>query len=257
VKEYVSLEETIQGANERERETKGIGGGGAAALARYEQQKQARLFMRERRKKFYRILWYASLAIAAMWVVGALLWKGYSTLKNATSREIAVMHLEDALKDKDVAALQTYLRVSDETVPINKKTLAPLFSYLDAHPQAYKTLERDFDRQRNMKHVYIKGLTSKPPIFTIKVFGDRYVFEPTLYSMNIHLNEPDDEIMINGEKVKGEPTKDPFVKKVGPYLPGAYTVTVVEADGEKRKKETKQVHLFGGARVYEVDLAKE
>ncbi|NUK29408.1 hypothetical protein HT574_04615 [Parageobacillus sp. VR-IP] len=256
MEQRVSLEKTIQGDNHQEREIKDVGSG-AAALARYEQRKQARLFMRERRKKYYRIFLRTALAVAAVWIIGALLWKGYNMLKNAASREIAVMRLEDALKDKDVAALQTYLRVPDETIPVNEKTLAPLFSYLDEHPNAYETLERDFDRQNDMKHVYIKGLTSKPPIFTIKVFGDRYVFEPTLYSMNIRLNEPDDGIMINGEKVEGEPTKDPFVKKVGPYLPGVYTVTVVKADGEKRKKETKQVHLFGGARVYEVDLAKE
>jgi uncharacterized membrane protein YvbJ len=253
VKQRVSLEGTTQGGNQRERESKDAGSG-AAALARYEQRKQARLLMRERRKKYYRTFLRTALAIAAVWMIGALIWKGYITLKNAASREMAVMRLEDALKDKDVAALQTYLRVPDKTIPVNEKTLAPLFSYLDAHPKAYETLERDFDKQRNMKHVYIKGLTSKPPIFTIKVFGDRYVFEPTLYFINIRLNEPNDEIFINGEKVEGEPTKDPFVKKVGPYLPGTYTIAVKKQ--EKQNREAK-VHLFGGARVYEVDLAKE
>jgi uncharacterized membrane protein YvbJ len=254
VKQNASLEGTIQGGNQRERETKDAGSD-AAAMARYEQRKQARLLMRERRKKYYRIFLRMALAIAAVWVIGALIWKGYITLKNAASREIAVMRLEDALKDKDVAALQAYLRVPDKTIPVNEKTLAPLFSYLDAHPKAaYETLERDFDRQRNMKHVYIKGLTSKPPIFAIKVFGSRYVFEPALYFINIRLNEPNDEIFINGEKVEGEPTKDPFVKKVGPYLPGTYTIAVKKQ--EKQNREAK-IHLFGGARVYEVDFSKE
>jgi uncharacterized membrane protein YvbJ len=254
MKQRVSSEGTIQGGNHQEREIKGAGSD-AAVLARYEQRKQARLFMRERRKKYYRIFLRMALAVAAVWMIGALIWKGYSALKKDANREIAVMRLEDALKDKDVAALQTYLRVPDETIPVNEKTLAPLFSYLDAHPKAaYETLERDFDRQRSMKHVYIKGLTSKPPVFTIKVFGNRYVFEPTLYFINIRLNEPDDEIMINGEKVEGEPTKDPFVKKVGPYLPGTYTIAVKK---EKKQNREAKVHLFGGARVYEVDLEKE
>jgi uncharacterized membrane protein YvbJ len=78
-----------------------------------------------------------------------------------------------------------------------------------------------------------------------------------LYFFNIRLNEPDDKIIINGKKVKGESTKDPLVKKVGPYLPGTYTITSVKKDGEKREKRTKKVDLFGGSRVYEVDLTRE
>jgi uncharacterized membrane protein YvbJ len=78
-----------------------------------------------------------------------------------------------------------------------------------------------------------------------------------LYFFNIRLHEPDDEIIINGKKVQGEPTKDPLVKKVGPYLPGTYTITSVKKDGKKREKQIKRVTLFGGSRVYEVDLTRE
>jgi uncharacterized membrane protein YvbJ len=254
VKQHVSFDETIGGSSRTEIRN---AGSDTVMLARYEQKKQARLFVQERRKKYYRLIWRIALAVMAVWAIGGLILKGYGALKNTAEREIAIMHLEQALKNKDIADLQMYIRIPDKALPVNETTFQPLFTYLKDHPNAYETLERDFEKQRKIKHVYIKGLTSKPPIFTIKVYGDRYVFEPTLYSLNIRLNEPDDEIIINGEKVQGEPTKDPLVKKVGPYLPGTYTVTSVKKDGEKREKRTKRVTLFGGSRVYEVDLTRE
>jgi uncharacterized membrane protein YvbJ len=254
VKQQVSFGETIRGANRTETRTEGSD---TAMLARYEQRKQARLFMRERRKKYYRLIWRLALAVMAVWGIGGLILKGYGALKSTAEREVAIMRLEKALKNEDIADLQKYIRIPDESLPVNETTLQPLFTYLKDHPNAYEKLERDFEKQQKTKHVYIKGLTSKPPIFTIKAYRDRYVFEPTLYFFNIRLNEPDDKIIINGKKVKGEPTKDPLVKKVGPYLPGTYTITSVKKDGEKREKRTKKVALFGGSRVYEVDLTRE
>lgn len=253
MKQHVPANENVEGANSTEIKN---AGNGRAMLARYEQRKQARLVAQKRRKKYYRFMWRIGFAIIAAWIIGKLILSGYSVLKNTADREIAIMRFEQALKRKDVAALQTYIRIHGEAFPVNETTLQPLFTYLEKHPQAYETLERDFDKQRKMKHVYIKGLTSKPPVFTIKVYENRYVFEPTLYFLKIRLDEAGDQMMVNGKKVQGELTKDPFVKKVGPYLPGTYTITSVE-DGEKRKKRTKRVALFGGARVHEVDLTKE
>ncbi|KYD30453.1 hypothetical protein DER53_14590 [Parageobacillus toebii NBRC 107807] len=254
MKQQVSLDETIRGSNRTETRTEGSG---TAMLARYEQRKQARLFMQKRRKKYYRLIWRIALAVMAVWGIGGLILKGYGALKNTAEREVAIMRLEQALKDEDIADLKKYIRIPDESLSVNETTLQPLFAYLKDHPNAYEKLEKDFEKQQKMKHVYIKGLTSKPPIFTIKVYGDRYVFEPTLYFFNIRLNEPDDKIIINGKEVKGKPTKDPLVKKVGPYLPGTYTITSVKKDGEKREKQTKKVALFGGSRVHEVDLTRE
>lgn len=254
MKQQVSSDETIGGSSRTEIRS---AGSGTAMMARYEQRKQARVFMRERRKKYYRLIWRVALAVMAVWIMGELVIKGYEALKNAAEREVAIMRLEKALKNEDIADLKKYIRIPDESLPVNKTALQPLFTYLKDHPNAYEKLERDFEKQQKTKHVYIKGLTSKPPIFTIKVYEDRYVFEPTLYFFNIRLHEPDDEIIINGKKVQGEPTKDPLVKKVGPYLPGTYTITSVKKDGKKREKQIKRVTLFGGSRVYEVDLTRE
>ncbi|WP_031410050.1 zinc ribbon domain-containing protein [Geobacillus vulcani] len=226
---------------------------GAAALARYEKRQRERVLSREKRKKQYRLIGSLLFAIAVLWGLGALVWSGYGTLKTAASREMAIMRLKDAIEDRDVAALQAMLRVTEETVLINEKTLAPLFAYFDRHPEAYEQLDREFARQRKGGHVYIKGLTSHPPVFTIHVFEDRYVFEPTLYFLHVRVDDPEASLVVNGVKTEERATKDPFVKKMGPYLPGAYAVTVVHSNG---KKKTVRVELFGGARVHEVDVTK-
>lgn len=226
---------------------------GAAVLARYEKRQQKRLLSREKRKKQYRFIGWLLLAVAVAWGAGTLVWSGYGTLKTAASRELAITRLKEAIEDRDAAALQTMLRTIDETVPINEKTLAPLFAYFEQHSEAYEALDQEFDRQREGGHVYIKGLTSRPPVFTIHVFEDRYVFEPALYFLHVRVDDPEASLVVNGVKAEEEATKDPFVKKIGPYLPGAYTVTIVHSNG---KKKTTRVELFGGARVHEVDITK-
>ncbi|MGP3561261.1 hypothetical protein [Geobacillus subterraneus] len=231
------------------------GGGqdGAAALARYGRRQQARVLSREKRKKQYRFIGWLLFAIAVFWGAGALIWSGYGALKTTAGREIAIMRLKEAIEDRDAAALQALLRVADETAPINGQTLTPLFAYFDQHPEAYETLDKEFARQREGGHVYIKGLTSHPPVFTIHVFENRYVFEPALYFVHVRLDDPEATLVVNGREVKGGATKDPFIKKIGPYLPGVYTVTAVDPQG---KKKTVRVELFGGARVREIDITK-
>jgi len=232
------------------------GGGGqdsAVVLARSEKRQQARVLSREKRKKQYRFIGWLLFTIAVLWGTGALIWNGYGALKTTAGREIAIMRLKEAIEDRDAAALQTLLRVADGTAPINGQTLAPLFAYFDRHPKAYEELDKEFARQREGGHVYIKGLTSHPPVFTIHVFENRYVFEPALYFIHVRLDDAEAALVVNGVKVKGEATKDPFIKKIGPYLPGAYTVTAVYPNG---KQKTAHVELFGGARVREVDIVK-
>lgn len=185
-----------------------------------------------------------------LFIVSVTIMKGYGILKNEMGKEVAIRHFEQALREKDWNALKTSIR---STIPINEKTLAPLLSYLDKYPEGYEMLHRDLEKQKETKHVYIKGLTSVPPIFTMAVYEtqffllDQYVFEPALYSFVIR-TEADITVFVNGEKVEGEATKEPFVKKYGPYLPGMYEVVLIENE----KKRTKTVILFGGKRLKEV-----
>lgn len=244
MKPHTSEPDMIQG---------GSGQDGVAAMARYEKRQQARVLSREKRKKQYRFIGWLLFAFAVLWGMGALIWSGYGALKTTAGREIAIMRLKGAIEDRNAAALQVMLRVTDETVPLNDQTLTPLFAYFDQHPEAYKMLDEEFARQSEGKQVYIKGLTSHPPVFTIHVFENRYVFEPALYFIHARVADSEATLVVNGVKVKEEETKDPFVKKIGPYLPGAYTVTAVHPDG---KKKTARVELFGGARVREVDITK-
>jgi uncharacterized membrane protein YvbJ len=234
-----------------------------ALQARYEQRKQTRFFARHRRNMYLRqFLRMAVIAVivVVLWLVGVGIVKGYGMLKNEAGKEVAMRRFEQALKEKDIAVLKSYIQMPDETMSIDKTTFAPLFAYLDAYPQAYKKLHRDLEKQWNNKHVYIKGLTSQPPIFSMKVYEkqfflfNQYMFEPTLYSLVVHVEGENVTILVNGKKVQGEETKEPFSQKLGPYLPGMYNVTVIRKEGEETVKKTKTVVLFGGKRVHEVDF---
>lgn len=202
-----------------------------------------------KRRNIKRVGWTVFILLL-LFVVSITIVKGYGILKNEMGKEVAIRNFEQALREKDWNALQLSIR---STIPINEKTLAPLLLYLDKHPKGYKVLRRDLEKQKETKHVYIKGLTSVPPIFTMAVYEtqfllfDQYVFEPSLYSFVIR-TEADTTVLVNGEKVEGEATKEPFVKKYGPYLPGMYEVTLMENE----KKRTKTVILFGGERLREV-----
>ncbi|MGZ0085469.1 hypothetical protein ACWNXI_07785 [Caldibacillus thermoamylovorans] len=244
MKPYTSEPDRIEG---------GSGKDGAAALARYARRQQAHVLSREKRKKTVRFFSWLFFALAVAWGAGTLIWNGYGALKTAASREMAIRQLKNAIDDHDVAALRGMLRVTNEEVPINKKTLAPLFAYFDRHSEAYDELDKEFDRQRKGEHVYIKGLTSRPPVFAIHAFRDRYVFEPAFYFLHVRVDDPEVTLVVNGVTRKGEATKDPFVQKIGPCLPGLYEITVVDRNG---KKKTVRVELFGGARVREIDLTK-
>ncbi|KXG09776.1 hypothetical protein AT864_01945 [Anoxybacillus sp. P3H1B] len=203
-------------------------------------------------KRYRAFLWAAILGGVFCFFIGVMM-KGYAALKNEMSKEAAVHQFEQALKKKDVRTLKNYIR--SEEITVNEKTLAPLFTYVDQHPKAYEMLERDWERQWNEKHVYIKGLTSIPPIFTMKVYEKQfflfhqYVFEPTLYSFVIR-QEEEATVLVDGKAVQGQPTKEPFMKKYGPYFPGLYTVTITT----KKETKTKKVVLFGGKRVHEIQF---
>ncbi len=154
---------------------------------------------------------------------------------------MAIMRLKDAIEDRDVAALQAMLRVTEETVPINEKTLAPLFAYVERHPEAYEQLDREFARQRKSGHVYIKGLTSHPPVFTIHVFEDRYVFEPALYFLHVRVDDPEASLVVNGVKTEEEATKDPFVKKTRPVFAGRVRCDHRPFEREKENRPRRAV----------------
>jgi len=211
---------------------------------RLDQRRQA-----AQQRSIKRFSWTA-FVLLVLFVISITVIKGYGMLKNEMGKEMAIRQLEQALKEKDWDVLKTSIR---SNVPVNEKTLAPLLLYLDKQPKGYDVLQRDLEKQKEVKHVYIKGLTSVPPIFTMTVYEtqffllDQYVFEPTLYSFVVRA-EDDATVLVNEKKVEGEATKDPFVKKYGPYLPGMYEVTVIT----KQTKKTKTIVLFGGERVREV-----
>ncbi|WP_051529989.1 hypothetical protein [Anoxybacteroides tepidamans] len=203
------------------------------------------------RRTYFRAFLRTAVMLAVLLFLAAALLKGLGALKREMERGAAIERFEEALKEKDMSVLKMYIR--SEEVAINDRTLAPLLTYIDRHPKAYDVIHRELEGQSKEKHVYIKGLTSVPPVFTMTVYEtqlsplNQYVFKPTLYSFVIR-QEEDAEVMVNGEPAQGAATKDPFVKKYGPYLPGQYEITLKTKQGNK----TKTVVLFGGSRIREI-----
>jgi uncharacterized membrane protein YvbJ len=227
------------------------------APTRYVQRAEVRQEQIQRRKYLYGILFRAALFIIIGCAIVAGVLKGFGAIKTYDGREITIERFEEALEDQDVSALKKYIRISDTSIPVSTNTLKPLFTYLDEHPEGYKKIHSELEKQSKKDSVYIKGLTSKPPIFLMRVYEkqyflfNQYVFEPALYSLVANVEGEGVSIFVNDKKVY-ETKTETFSGKIGSYLPGIYEITAVKKAENETKKQTKKVVLFGGQRVQHV-----
>ncbi len=197
------------------------GGMQKEAMTRSERRKQKRLFV------FVCLLFVVSTCVVGAWVVA----------KQKTSEQKAIEQFIAALRQEDMHMLQQFIDVPLE----NKASLLPLFAYLRKHPEGYDQIRKELDRQKDDR-VYIKGLTSTPPIFLMKLSQGTYKFEPALYHVYVQTNEQGARILINNTYV-GETNAS--LMKVGEYVPGLYEVKMVTDEREQAKK----ISLFGGERI--------
>ena len=180
--------------------------------------------------------------------------QAYDLLVRDFGENLNLARFEQALREEDIPTLKEYIRVLNPEIRIEKETLSPLFAYLQNHPDAYKKLRSNFEKQLNDKKVYIHGLTSEPPVFTVRIYEknyslhDQFVFEPTLYTLYVDIEGEGASIQVNGREAIKTETKH-FSGKIGTFLPGVYEVTVVRKNGEDFHKQTKEVVLFGGQRT--------
>ncbi|MGJ7034568.1 PEGA domain-containing protein [Anoxybacillus eryuanensis] len=191
------------------------------AMTRSERRKQKRLFV------FVCLLFVVSTCVVGAWVVA----------KQKTNEQKAIEQFIAALRQEDMHMLQQFIDVPLE----NKVSLLPLFAYLRKHPETYDQIRKELDRQKDDR-VYIKGLTSTPPIFLMKLSQGTYKFEPALYHVYVQTNEQGARILINNTYV-GETNAS--LMKVGEYVPGLYEVKMVTDERE----QTKKISLFGGERI--------
>ncbi|GMB08032.1 hypothetical protein EDD69_10930 [Thermolongibacillus altinsuensis] len=193
---------------------------------------------RSERRKQKRVIAWSLFAFVVSTCVAIWLWGSMSEGKSA---QRAIEKLEEALREKDMEELEQLVYLPGKK--IKKEQLDPLFAYLEKHPSGYDKIRRDLEKQRD-DHVYIKGLTSTPPIFLMKLYEGQYVFEPALYTLYVQVDEKGVSIFVNGTNVHKTET-EAFSGKVGTYLPGLYEVKAVKGDIQ----QTKHVSLFGGERI--------
>ncbi|AST07151.1 hypothetical protein AF2641_09870 [Anoxybacillus flavithermus] len=186
----------------------------------------------ERRKRKQRFVFVCLLFVVSACVVGA-----WGVTKREMSEQKIIKQFITALRQEDMHALKQFI-----DAPLEKEvSLLPLFSYLRKHPEGYDQIKKELAQQKDDR-VYIKGLTSTPPIFLMKLSQGIYKFEPALYHVYVQTNEQGARILINDTYV-GETNAS--LVKVGEYVPGLYEVKMVTDERE----QTKQISLFGGERI--------
>ncbi len=190
----------------------------------------------ERRKRKRPFVFACLLFVVSACVVGA-----WGMVKRETNEQKVIEQFIIALRQEDVHTLRQFI-----DVPLNHKSLSPLFAYLRQHPEGYDRIRKELERQKDDR-VYIKGLTSTPPIFLMKLSQGTYKFEPALYHVYVQTNEKGARIFINNDYV-GE-TNVPLTK-VGTYVPGLYEVKIVTDEHER----TETISLFGGERIRMIRL---
>ncbi|WP_461200384.1 PEGA domain-containing protein [Anoxybacillus sp. TBDG-1] len=197
------------------------GGFQKETMTRSERRKQKRPFV------FVCLLFVVSTCVVGIWGMA----------KQETSEQKAIEQFIAALREEDMHMLQQFIDVPLE----NKASLLPLLAYLRKHPEGYDQIRKELDRQKDDR-VYIKGLTSTPPIFLMKLSQGTYKFEPALYHVYVQTNEKGARIFINNDYV-GE-TNVPLTK-VGTYVPGLYEVKIATDEHERMEI----ISLFGGERI--------
>jgi uncharacterized membrane protein YvbJ len=80
---------------------------------------------------------------------------------------------------------------------------------------------------------------------------NQYVFEPAVYSLIVHVEGKNVMLYVNGKKVY-KTESEMFSEKIGSYLPGIYEITAVKKEGNKTKKQRKEIVLFGGPKAQSV-----
>jgi uncharacterized membrane protein YvbJ len=226
-----------------------------SARTRYAKHSEVRLEEKQHRTYFYRILFL----IVIVMIIGYGVLKGYGMMKTYGGREVTIERFAEALEEKDLPELKKYIRVPDSAIRVNEKNLQPLFTYLDEHPDGYKKIRDELEKRDDTERVYIKGLTSEPPIFLMRVYEkhfflfNQYVFEPAVYSLIVHVQGKNVVLYVNGKKVY-KTESEMFSGKIGSYLPGIYEITAVKKEGDKKKKQRKEIVLFGGPKAQSVSF---
>ena len=180
-----------------------------------------------------------------------------------TDKDTLIKQVETAFAQQDSAALSRVLESSDQHLQVDEENIQSLMNYLQENPEYLQSLltilqeqSRYYDEQGS---VAASEYTEKIEGFlTLKkqnntILPDTYKIEIDPVYLTVCTNAQDAVIKINGEKVT-ETTQKSCEQKVGPLLPGEYTVEATSKQKDKEIKKTKTVILWNTDEEITLDL---
>lgn len=180
------------------------------------------------------------------------------------SKEKVAAKITKAIEDNDAKKLAKYVVSSDDKLEINEESLTPLVQYLKDNSKTKQALIgmiegqaklddksgkvniEDLSNYQQAADLFLDMLSgnhSLANMFTLKKQGktmlvyDKYVLELNPVYLEITTNYKDSKIYLNDTLV-ATANEDNFTAKIGPYVPGKYTIKV-SLDGEHAKAEKK------------------
>ncbi len=176
-----------------------------------------------------------------------------------TSKEKVISQFKEALETKNVSKITKFLVSSDTELKIDESTVKPLMDYIDKNPSWIEDTIKSLESQSKMENdkrildSLLNGLDYNE--ITLKnngkkfLFFNSYSFEIKPYYINVRATLKDTKIMVNDKEVCTVDSEN-FSKKLGPYLPGIYTVKGVYkgkyTDLEKKEEIELQNNIFSG-----------
>ncbi|CEG29119.1 zinc ribbon domain-containing protein [Bacillus sp. B-jedd] len=197
------------------------------------------------------------LLIAGILLVG-LFFGAYKTGEALTGKERKIEKFETALIEKNQKELANVLVSTDKKLKINSDSLNGLMRYLDENPDEISNIVNTLKEQAKyynsvksdsqLGQQYSEGAMPRGIINLEKGEGsfpydEFYISIQPIY-MSLSTNYKDTILMVNGQKISTADTND-FSKKVGPYVPGIYTVEANLKNDYVTLKNKQEIYLMG------------
>ena len=180
-------------------------------------------------------------------IVFAILFGAYKFGASKFSKEKQVNAMIEAFQNKDVSAIDEFVKVDDPGLKVKPEDIKAYIRYLKDNPSYNKTLLSYLQKAAVDENSARASFQDGTIIEDGKEWFlyPKYKFSMKSYYMNVSTTAKNAEIYVNDKK-ETELSSGKTSKELGPYFPGAYVVKA-KAKSELTELETEK----------EVDLASE
>lgn len=189
-------------------------------------------------------------------------------IERPLTKDDLIEQVETAFKQQDSSVLSKVLTSSNQKLQIDETNTKALMSYLQENPEYAQSIltvlqeqSRYYDEQDSVSANDATSTEKIEGFLTLKkedhlILPDTYSIEIEPVYLTVCTNAEDAVIKINGEKVT-ETTKESCEKKVGPLLPGEYTVEAATKGQGTKIKKIETVVLWNSDEEITIDLVPE